>query len=389
MHHTKILALSIFVLGIYTHSNSMETVSWSQELSLPQLNQQATLIYEQAFFCELLLAIFCRRTDQFHVDVARARDKVIEMAVQAWDKPDKLKFDFDRYSPLHERVAITKLYYAFKYLIRQETYESLKKVSTPTEDLTHLNSLMSLLKRFEQAKQQRQGLQYISEHQAEILQIIHLYKYDCDNVRGKYQEIIDELRDQVVNNPNNIEYILHAYLKRPAKILPAYLHSDEYTLPNVNDSQYNPLFNVSFSMFSQSFMNLPWDDEELDTGKEQAYEKSLVIGDLLYSCDFQEYWLAHVADSLQDPDELILVARNFVNPYMDGLTKIKHAAPQMQRIPELHTNIGQSLALLPTLSKNLFALSRQTPFDETSLYVSALTKTIGSSLLTRYTSSHS
>ena len=395
MYYIKMFVLSILLFGMCDYINSMEIATTEihdsssqgplerpltqEDAELPLLNQQATLLYEQAFFCELLLAIFCRRIDQFHVDVLKAHDKVIEKAVQAFDKPNKLKFDFDQDSCLHERVTITKLYYAFKYLVRQETYEHLRgRLASCTKEFPFLCRLMPLLKQFEAAKQQCRGLECINNHNTKIQQLIEEYKYDCGAIRGKYQSIVDELRTRIMVEPNTIHYIFHKYLNRPRKILPAFLHSDECTFPNPYEPQYNPLFSSSYPAFSQQFINLPWDLEEEDYSA-----KSLFIADLVYSYDFQEYWLSRIAAAHYNPEELIIVAGDFVHLHSDSYEKIKRTLMQIENVPGLNPNIEQCLSVLPALSNNLIQLSHKKTHKDAALYISALAKTIENSTLNR------
>lgn len=394
MRWTKIFLLTLFLLTFDTVIKSMETTSLDKHDTLEQLNQHVTFMYEQAFFCELLTAIVhTRRTDEFHADVQRARDKVNAMVFKSLEH-DSLKFDAE--VPPHERLSISNIYYVFRYLIRQKAYKRLKadfNVLPDKQFLPFLNYLMPLLEIFAQDKKQGKRdelLQYIHSHQSLLESILAKYKSDCNFLRSQYCQQVGGLRIQAMADLRNKDYIFHKYLEKPKKILPVCLDSDVSTLPSIHSLQYIPMFSEAFTNFSwdtqedeppvQSFAlrqikPLSKQDQDLlafgiisfapssviptaqATGQRAgSHEKSLSIGELLFVNDFQEYWLSRVNAVLKGPDELTRLAHDFVKSYFANYATLNHVFAELTNPKEPADDIRNCLAPFPILSNSLVSI---------------------------------
>ena len=374
-HNGKIFTFTILLLAMYNSTHSMETTSWKQTAILQEWNHHATLLYEQAFFCELLLAIVeTRRTDEFHADVLKARDAINVMVLNSWDQNS---LPFDEESSLCEMVYISRIYYTFRYLTGQKTYTQLKNDPFPSHArLPILCSLLMLLEQFAgmEEKDKQGQLSHICNQKELLLQITDNYRSKSKFLREEYQKKIKHLRDLAMADPHNIGYIFHKYLDKPKKILPISLNSDESTLPTINDLKYTPLY-------SQAFTNLPWEEEE--PWGQNTCESSREIGDLLFSYDFQEYWLAKVAAVLHDQEELMRVAHDFKGSYVQNCEKLNSLFLHDAHKTDPHYDAWQQLAPLSALGKHLALLLTEKSPEHALPILQCLAGTIENSLTNR------
>lgn len=408
MSQTKTLMATIFLLGIVSTVNSMKTPTMNTCDALERLQQKATFMYEQSFFCELLLAIVqTRRTDEFHADVLRASDIVNKMVSRSLQS-DSIKFDED--TPGHEKMLVSNIYYTFRYLTKQKAYSRLKTDFNDFHDkdtLPYLESIIFLLKEFAAKKidKKRELLEYLYNSHIPLINILDEYKSTCIALRYQYRIIIGMLRSQVLATRHNTQYLFHKYLENPRQILLPCLDHATCSMPSSSLLKYIPIYNESFTPFYSDSPEEHSDDELIlinpismqSQGQAEntprpstaspkhtfthIAKKCLDNGSLLFLHDFQNFWVSRVSTVLYNEQELIQLTTSFLKSYHKNMEVIEDIKSQYLMSPDHDSDTGQCLTTINDLGINFLAIQNN-PIKVTD-YIPCLAKTIENSLINR------
>ncbi len=408
MFRPKIFFVIMISLGFNNAIASEERLPCSQDTVLEEWNHFATLLYEQAFFCELLMAIIqTRRTDEFHADVLQTCPKINAMVLRSLEN-DSLKFDSE--TPPHEKLFISNIYYTFRYLVRQKTYKLLLPDFHPETD-TSLSFLQEILKQLDffihkknKSPQKELLLSLYSLSQTLDL-VLTQYRTACTSLRSQYTNLIMLIRAKIIVQPQFITNIFHQYLDKPKKILPVFLHTSRETQPVdyslTFDSQLHewppetleePFRTLpmkkkgrrseldDFPCSPIEWCNSPKPDDESTSARpgiapaasstSQSTASNFNLQDLLFAYDFQEYWFSYLSSLFNKPEELKRAGCECSRAYTQSCTTFNKLFRQMDSLEKLSTT-GHLQAEFVQLQLHLQALAENTRHIEQNVSVLA------------------
>jgi hypothetical protein len=280
---------------------------------LETYNTQASLLYEQAFFTELMAKIIAsRRYDEFHADVALAYAKIMEQVISSIER-NIIPFDDD--VPPHEVYTISNAYYTFMYLINQHTFNKLCTEFPKIHNMPELKFLARILAMlFVYIEQHKVSLQravaYITSQVNNILQLIRCYQRECTALRTAYTQYIRAIREQSGFDRGTYKYALHKYLAQHRKFLPLML-----------DSGREPILYAAATTATV----VPVVTEQLVTDAQPAKRKRHEIEqpyipvmqfippippalrnyhDILAAYDYKEYIASRITHGIEQPNEM-------------------------------------------------------------------------------------
>lgn len=371
MSHKMILFFVIFSC-YFTKIRAMEPTPRTPTLSLEQLNKQATALYEQAFFCELLLSIIgTRRKDEFTTDVLEAQDKVYESSFSSL-RENSLGFSDDIGS--YKKLNISHLYHTFDYLIKQKTYAKLKYDCDSFADkssLSILHTLIQLLAKFEKSDTLNERL-LLARNYTHIMNPLILYHENCNFLRKEYQGIIAVLREQVKVNPKLVPHLFHAYLQKPLKILPTTLTSPQNREPSFYSIDYVELYDsdpapeesifcLTLNYIKSKFQKKP--DSPSPSIYVESIKEPLYIGSLLFVYDFLDHWIAKI----KNKEDLQEMAQVFLNSYTIEKDRIDLVARQSSLFVDPDKNLPVLFDTCQVLKDSFTTIKEHSSCTETSI----------------------
>jgi hypothetical protein len=341
------LCLLLLTYSIATSTVPASAMADQQQdhVQLESYNTQASLLYEQAFFLELLLSIMAsRRYDEFNADVALARSKIMAH-VESSIEHHELPFDDD--IPPHEIFSLSNIYYVCMYLINQNTFNKLCNelpLVTQNHELKLLAHMLTLLLAFiEHHKTSlRCSLSYLNSQTQNFIQLTLRYQRECALLRASYTEYIRILREKAIFYEDIKQYIFHKYLRPKQKLLPLLLDS------GIEPILYAPITTVAaipVYEYSQT-TDLPQPSKKR---KSESSTPDIPVMqfipciphflrnyyDIFAAYDYQEYIASRISHVIEKPDEMPLFLQDFFTSYYKNHDTLQYVFARTRQEPEI------------------------------------------------------
>jgi len=328
-----------------TYAQPLSAMAEQQQVKaqLEYYNTHASLLYEQAFFLELLSAIIAsRRYDDLNADITLAHS-TITSRVESSIEHHELPFDDD--VPPHEIFSLSNIYYVCTYLINQKSFNKLFSelpFIAQNQEVNLLAHIVALLSAFvELQKTNTRGcLKFLHNHTTQFADIIQSYLSACVSLRNTYTEYVRLIREQAVYYENVTQYVFHKYINPQQKILPLLLDS------NVEPVLYAPVTTGHV---------IPIYEYEQETASPQPTKKRRSEDstqdipvmqfvpcvpnvlrnycDIFAAYDYQEYMAAHICHVLEKPNELPLFLQDFFSSYYKNNDTLQYVFTRIEQEP--------------------------------------------------------
>lgn len=325
MLHALCLLLLTSILAMLTFPTTAMPEQQAVQARIVHYNTQASLLYEQAFFLELLIATLAsRRYDEFNADVALAHSRITTQVISSIEHRE-LPFDDD--IPPHEIFSLSNIYYVCMYLINQNTFHKLCNELLwirQHHELKLLTHMLTLLLAFIEHHKISPScsLSYLNSQAQNFIQLIQYYQRECPSLRTSYTEYVRILREQVICYGGATQHLFHKYFKPQQKFLPLLL--DSSTEPMLYTSVMHDATVYLYEYNQTMDMKQPAKKRKSEDSTPQIPVMQFMPclphflrnhHDLFTAYDYQEYLASHIAHVIEKPDELPLFLQDFFISY--------------------------------------------------------------------------